>query len=109
MGEVDEVPGVGDFVFEDAAGEGKDAVDELGHLEEVREVAGGGIDVGFQYGEKRVHLSVGPCERWVDASMLVIERAQQKGSQDQCERDESCQDDDGKAEWTRFWTQADSN
>ena len=36
--EMDAIPEVGDFVFEDAAGEGEDAVDHLSELEEIRVV-----------------------------------------------------------------------
>ena len=45
MNGVEGAPEVGDFVFEEAAGEGEDAVDGLGELEEGGVVSGGRVEV----------------------------------------------------------------
>ena len=49
---VEDAPEVGDFVFEDAAGEGEDAVDGLGELEERGVVDGLRIRLEGKGGEK---------------------------------------------------------
>lgn len=50
---VEGAPEVGDFVFEEAAGEGEDAVDGLGELCEGWVVPGGGVEGEGEGGEER--------------------------------------------------------
>ena len=96
-------PEVGDFVFEEAAGEGEDAVDGLGELEERRVVEGGWVEVEGEGREEMGWLRGFFADGRLGVAVGVEEGAGYEGEECQGESDEGDKSNGNKATQVRPW------
>jgi len=105
---VEGAPEIGDFVFEDTAGEGEDTVDGLGELEKRWVVPCVAVRGEGKGGKKRRKRSVSEIRDGPYVPVIIIEGAEQQRGEYGGEGEDSDRSDGEKTAEVELWIETDA-